>query len=107
MAKVFGIQIVELRPGVKAKDFEEFVIEELYPHTEEGFELYLAKGDKGERVGKYVLLFAFDSVEARNRIWGPPGGPAREWSEADRELMAKYGTFVTTSHLGDYVVLGK
>ena len=31
VAKVFGIHIIELLPGVKAKDFEEFVIEEMYP----------------------------------------------------------------------------
>ncbi len=107
MAKVFGIHPMEPLPGVKAEDFERFVIEEVLPVLAEGAETYLLKGDKGERVGKYVFLFAFDSVEARNQIWGPPGGPAREWSEADRELWAKYGTLATVSSWADYVVVGE
>jgi len=31
MSKVFGMHMIALRPGVKAEDFEKFVIEEAYP----------------------------------------------------------------------------
>ena len=107
MAKVFGIHIVELRPGVKAKDFEEFMIEEGYSLTLDGVEMYLAKGDKGKREGKYVVVLAMDSVEARNRIWGPPGGQGPGLSEEHKEFMAKFGTLATISSWCDYVVVGK
>ena len=32
MAKVFGMHMVALKPGVKAEDFEKFVIEEIRKH---------------------------------------------------------------------------
>ena len=62
---------------------------------------------KGERVGKYVLLFVIDSVEARNQIYGPPGGPSPESSEAVKAMRAKAGTFATSGGFTDYVVVGE
>jgi hypothetical protein len=57
--KVLGLHTIELRPGVKAEDFEKFVIEEFYPLPHyEGWKRYIAKGDRGEREGKYVLVFS-------------------------------------------------
>ena len=107
MSKVFGIHTVELEPGVKAEDFERFVIEEAYPAvTFEGVEWYLAKGDKGERVGEYVAVYVFDSVEARDRFAGTPGSPRPEFSEEVKQVVAKYRTFCTWSFT-DYVVVGK
>jgi hypothetical protein len=107
MAKVFGVHTVELLPGVKEEDFEKFMIEEGCPVWSEGVELYLLKGDKGERVGKYVILFVIDSVEVRNRVFGPPGGPSPGLPEAVKAAVAKYRTFATSSGWADYVVVGE
>jgi hypothetical protein len=106
MSKVFGIHTIELRPGVKAEDFERFVIEHFYSLSVEGGEIYVAIGDKGKRVGEYVLVWVFDSVEARDRFAGAPGSLAPEFSEEDKQKLAKYRTFCTWSFT-DYVVLGK
>jgi hypothetical protein len=54
---------------VKPEDFEKFVIEEVYSlPQEEGEQVYLLKGDKGDRVGKYLFMLEFESVEARDRL---------------------------------------
>jgi hypothetical protein len=54
---------------VKPEDFEKSVIEEVYSlPQEEGEQVYLLKGDKGDRVGKYLFMLEFESVEARDRL---------------------------------------
>jgi hypothetical protein len=115
MAKVFGIHAFEPLPGVLEEEFEKFILEQARPALTGGsmdVEMYLLKGDKGERVGKYLVLLAMDSVETRNRIYGPPGGPPPERSEAQRKaneaIVAKYRTLGTTSWpFTDYVVVGE
>jgi hypothetical protein len=82
------------------------MIEEVYPIDFEGVETYLAKGDKGERVGQYVLIYLIDSVESRDRSFGPPSGPSPEFSEEAKEALAKGDTLCTTKFT-DYVVVGK
>ena len=106
MAKVFGIHTIELRPGVQAEDLERFVIEECYPIRIEGVELCLARGDKGKREGKYVLVYEIESIEARDRFAGAPGGPAPEVSEEIEQVAARLWELCTSSFT-DYVVLGK
>ena len=70
MAKVFGIQEIELRPGVKGEEFERYFREEIgtiapvFP----GWKMFLAKSDRGARNGKYAIVFEIESVEARNRM---------------------------------------
>ena len=70
MSRVFGMHMIALRPGVKAEDFEKFVIEEAYPFPWPS-EVYLLKGDRGDREGKYLVMYEFESVEARDRSFPP------------------------------------
>ena len=107
MAKVFGIHMIELAPGVTEKELAEFLIKEGRSVSLEGIEIHLLKGDKGDRVGQYVVLFLMDSVETRNRAYGPPGGPEPERSEAEKAVIAKYASLVSTSSWADYVVVGE
>ncbi len=68
MAEEVLIEPVMLRPGVRGADFERFVIEQYYAMSRLcGEEGYLLKGDQGDRMGKYMLLIAYESVEVRNR----------------------------------------
>jgi len=59
--------MIALRPGVKGKDFETFFKAEAaklpFP---EGWKWHLLKGERGERVGRYMVLFEIDSVETRD-----------------------------------------
>ena len=70
MAKVYGIQEIELRPDVTEAEFERYfreeigTIERVFP----GFKMCLAKSDRGARNGKYAIVIEIESVEARNRM---------------------------------------
>ena len=120
MAKVFGIHIITLKPGVKAEDFEKFVIEDVNSVPGwEGWEFHLLKGDKGDREGKYACMFEIESVESRERFVtgrGVLSEEAQQFFETHNmvyeEMNKKWDTFVTTPFGGgdggtDYVVVGK
>ena len=68
MGKVFGIHDIELHPGVDEKSFVRFYNQELdKAYAGLGWKLILLKGDRGQRTGKYAVLFEIASREARDR----------------------------------------
>jgi hypothetical protein len=114
IAKLFGVHEIELLPGVSEADFERFVNAEFLPLSGmEGWTGYLAKGDRGERAGKYAVILEIESAAARDRY--SPG--TNEFSEeAQRALaslsaaMEKWVTFSQTvpgqnTVFTDYVVV--
>lgn len=108
MAKVFGIHYLELLPGVKEEDFEQFTTEHRYPATtRQDFTFYVLKGERGERVGKYLMICEFDSIEARDRYWPSPGVASEEGEalEASFEDVWKFVSVVGS--FTDYVVVGE
>ena len=109
MAKVVGIHHLELQPGVNAEDFERFVAEEVYPATaQQDLTLSVLKGERGERVGKYLLMFEIESVAARDRYWPASGEPSEAGQSLAGQWFEKFGTFVTAvGNFTDYVVVGK
>jgi hypothetical protein len=113
MSKVFGMHMIALKPGVKAEDFAKFVTEEVYPLPSlEGAEVYLLKGDRGDREGKYLLMYEFESVEVRDRYFPSPGEMSKEAQqvfESYAVAMEKWATFATPLDVisTDYVVVGK
>ena len=122
MSKVLGVHAIELRPGVKAEEFEKFVIEEVYPlPTIDGMKAYLLKGDRGEGEGKYFWVWEFESVEFRDRYAPTPEGDfSEEFDEVSAPHAAVYqkvnekfetflvdGLWVGEDIYTDYVVVGK
>ena len=114
MAKVFGMHMIALKPGVKAEDFERFVVEKVYPVYEAlpFVDTYLLKGDRGDREGKYLVMFEFASVEARDQAFPSSGEMSEEmlkFVEALAALAEKWETFATPVDVisTDYVVVGK
>ncbi len=70
MPKLYSVHPVELRPGVKAEDFENYVKEGWPSYTPyPGWKAHILKGDRGDRDGKYTVLLEIESIEARNRIF--------------------------------------
>ena len=118
MSRVLGIHMITLRPGVKAEDFERFVTEEVYllPWFE-GWGFYLLKGDRGDREGKYVVMWEIESVEARDRYAPTPDQYSEEFDRfmephaAEFEkVFEKWATFASplpSPIYTDYVVVGK
>src|SRR4029450_4529734 len=73
MAKIYGITPIELREGVKGEDFERFWLYEYGPQGQLlGWTSHLLKADRGERAGKYAVIWELPSVESRNRIVPAP-----------------------------------
>jgi hypothetical protein len=108
MAKVFGVHPFSLKYGVKPEDFERFVKEEV-PQLPalEGVTLYILKGDRGDRGGKYLMLIETESVELRDRYWPTPDTIS---DEANKLLIAlgRWGNLVMgpgSPISTDYVVI--
>ena len=74
---VFSMRQFELKPGVKAEEFEGFVRSEMagaIAKAMTGVKIQVLKGDRGARKGAYILIWEFDSVAARNRYFPREGG---------------------------------
>jgi hypothetical protein len=118
MGKVYGIHELELNPGVDEKSFIQFFNHEFAPaYGGFGWKLILLKGDRGQRAGKYGVLFEIESQKERDR-WSPAQNVESEegkrWEEEHKQqieyLWKKWLTFSPTdmgSHLEytDYVEL--
>lgn len=114
MARMFSIHLLELRPGVTPGAFEHYMrgAGEKILHIPGG-QCYLLKADRGPRTGMYAYLVAFDSTEARDRLWPAAHESSVEgeqYAEAMQEHLAKWATLATVpaeegSVWGDYVVV--
>ena len=115
MARVYGIHKLALRPGVQAADFERFVREELNPGMqilgEQGNWVHVLKGVRGDREGRYIALFEFESEERFNSITPSLGvfsEEFREFAAPVRHLWEKWASFTTDytdPTFTDYVVI--
>jgi hypothetical protein len=114
VSKVFGMHMIALRPGVKPEDFERFVNQKVYPAYSEALRIdgYLLKGDRGDREGKYLMVFEFPSVEARDRLFPSPSKlseQAQQLFARSQKLFEEWATFATPldAIYTDYVAVGK
>ena len=114
MPRVFALHEVELPPGVTPDEYEKLFGKELASLPEfQGWKTHLLKGDRGERAGKFLILFDVESVEARDRYYPRPeeeSEEVRQFAEQHPEATAvweKYGAFLSKPHSWtDYVVIG-
>ena len=119
MARLVGIHELELRPGVSPEAFEQFVVPALHAvPRREGQALYILKGDRGVRAGKYVFVFDYADVEQRDRDSPGSNQDSEElmaWLEANRDTVGAFFEQLSRyvlpdSDIGiqytDYVVLG-
>ncbi len=68
MARLVSIHEIELIDGADAVEFERLVAEGA-PQLPVGWKSRLLRGDRGERAGKYAILYEIDSPEARDRYF--------------------------------------
>jgi hypothetical protein len=115
MPKVVALHEIELRPGVSEEEFENFFATEIgsdpiYP----GWWAQLLKANRGQRAGKYLVLFEIESIEVRDRYFpsaGERSEEARQFTQHHPEITAMFEKWSTlTSPPGevytDYIVLG-
>jgi hypothetical protein len=118
MAKVYQIHDIELHPGVDEESFKKFVKDELAKaYGKWGWETVLLKGDRGQRAGKYAVLFESKSNKEGDLF--SPGHEgvseeSRRWMVEHKELLedlqkkwASFSPTDVTAHLEytDYFVL--
>ncbi|WP_310461247.1 hypothetical protein [Sphaerotilus sp.] len=115
MARIISIHEVDLLPGADVASFERFMTNEFCPSIQawDGWMVRLAKADRGERSGKYGLVFELDTT-ARDRIT-PAHNQFTEESQrliaSAGDLDAKFATYSSTvpgknTCYTDYVILG-
>ncbi len=114
MAKVFGIHHLELKDDANAAEFERMVSDELnaLPRPP-GWQFSIVKGERGENIGKYVLIFEIESLEVRNR--DSPGDAYapefQKWLDRNAPTFDKLSSYLTTPLASgvftDYVTVGK
>ena len=112
-APVLSMREFELKPGVRAAEFEKFVrgdLAQTVARNVRGMKIEILKGDRGDRKGAYILVWEFDSVDARNRFFPREGGlggpPFKGAWEQIKTVMGKFKGYV--KDLGsytDYVVV--
>jgi hypothetical protein len=112
MAKIYSVVPIELRPGVRGEDFERFWIEEYAPlGAKLGWIGHVAKGDRGERTGKYAVIWEVPSIESRQRYSPAPGEVSQELLDLlgpDFDSAGqKLNVFIEGWPFTDYVEVGK
>jgi len=109
MAKVFSLHQFELKSGVKPEEFEQAVLAEIAKAPDlPGWKGSLAKSDRGNQVGSYLVIWEIESVERRDEVIPAPGQPseeARRWLDATATLWQTLREMATGAGFTDYVVL--
>ncbi len=69
MARLVCIHEIELAEGANADEFERLFTESATQPELPGWKTRLLRGDRGERAGKYAILYQIESPEARDRYF--------------------------------------
>jgi hypothetical protein len=103
MAKVYSLHMIALKAGASGQEFERFFSENIgsLPGPS-GLTMRLLKGDRGDREGKYLIMFEVESVERRNQLF-PEAGPAArqmspevmQWMGAAGPTLARWNEYTT------------
>jgi hypothetical protein len=75
--RMLGIHSYNLKDGVTPAEFEKFIVEEFNPVMRglfPGIEVKFMKGEKGPKVGNYILVYDIQSQFVRNFYWPQQGG---------------------------------
>lgn len=110
---VFSMREFELKPGVKAEEFDAFVRKEMAGDIAKdvtGMKMHILKGNRGARKGAYLLVWEFDSVATRDHYFPKEGGwnnPAfQQASKHMMTAMAKFSSYIRESAVyTDYVTV--
>jgi hypothetical protein len=98
---VFSMREFELKPGVKAEEFDAFVRKEMAGNIAKdvtAMKMHILKGDRGARKGAYILVWEFDSVATRDHYFPKEGGwnnPAfQQASKQMMTVMSKFSSYI-------------
>jgi len=111
MARVVSIVQLELKPGVTDDQVRALAVDIVRDYKIPGvINPRIAKADRGDRDGKYVFIWEFESVETRARYWPEWGRSSAEWKRntagAPAAIAERFSSLFDAS-VTDYVVLGE
>jgi hypothetical protein len=116
MAKVYRVHEYEVEPksGVTVEDYENFLTQQvLRTQMVPGVKLYYFKGERGERTGKYLMVWEFESVERRDQLFPRMNQPSEEFQRREGEIANLRRQVETLIDYGpsyswtDYIKLGE
>jgi 4-alpha-glucanotransferase len=93
MKTVYALHEHDLLPSANKRDYEAKVGEAIKKLRVDGLlNAYHLKGFKGERQGKYAVLWIFASEEAIVQNFGTPENPKwpEEWLHYENEVLAPF-----------------
>jgi hypothetical protein len=112
MARLVCIHEIELAEGADAVEFERLFTEGATQPELPGWKTRLLQGDRGERAGKYAILFEIESPEARDRYFPAEGQGSEDLDRfnaenpAAAEVWQRLQAFVADSEVTtDYLVV--
>ena len=119
MAKIYGVHTISVRPNASPEEFERFLAEEVNGMPMyDGWKLMVLKGERGDRAGRFLVLFEIDDIAARDHFVKVDGSPTLEnehFLEHHPELQTigeRWSRFATPFWEGidivtDYVVIAQ
>ena len=110
--RVIALRQATLKPNVRAEDFERYFADSVAAPMNRhipGMRAYLLKGERGARVGGYVIVFEFDSLGRRNEYFPTPDTTSARFDQLAKALPANgrpdnLGRYVEIDKYTDYVV---
>lgn len=111
MARLLGMHEIELSEGADPVEFERLFAESAAQPDMPGWKTRLLRGERGERAGKYAVLFEIESSEARDRFF--PAADQRS-EDLDRfnvenpaaaEIWQRLFTYLGSDVTTDYLVI--
>jgi hypothetical protein len=88
MAKVLGIHLLDLKPGVTDEQAQEMAARLTREFSMPGLTTRMAKSDRGPRAGQYMMVCEVDSLERRDRYWPKSGEASAEFNQHFAPLAA-------------------
>jgi hypothetical protein len=115
--KVLGIHYYTLRQGVAPSAFEKFIVNEWEPVISErfpGIKMMIMKGERGSKIGQYVMVYDITSLYVRDFYWPSAGGSTdaanaiiESCGDQCSQLWTRFGEMAERTDWTDYVGLTK
>ncbi len=93
----------------KQNEFERFIINDYHPAYQAyvtGYYNYILKGDRGDKIGQYLLLTVFDKADRRNEYFPiPQEQPSESFADQQKpvlEIDKKFRNFLNENIDFDY-----
>jgi hypothetical protein len=110
--RVIAIREITLKSDANAQEFEQS-FSNVYARAVEdripGMQTYLLRGERGQRTGKYLMVFEIDSLARRNEYWPQPDVSSEKftqlWEGMPEYDIGKYVEAEPEDVYTDYLVL--